>query len=75
MARIVYVLEPSANPKEPAKLKAVQVKLGITDGISTEVIDGLEEGMQVVTGMLSGGDSSGNRPAANPFGGGGFRRF
>jgi HlyD family secretion protein len=50
------------------------VKLGITDGISTEVVEGLEEGTQVVTSMISAGESGG-RPAANPFGGGPFRRF
>jgi HlyD family secretion protein len=74
MARTVYVLEPSADPKQPPKLKPVQVKLGITDGISTEVVEGLEEGTQVVTSMISAGESGG-RPAANPFGGGPFRRF
>jgi HlyD family secretion protein len=34
-----------------AKLQAVQVKTGISDGISTEVISGLDEGAQVVTSM------------------------
>jgi len=76
MARTVYVLEKSADPKQPPTLKPIQVKLGITDGISTEVTEGLEEGMQVVTGMITAGGSgdAGARPTANPFGGG-FRRF
>lgn len=75
MARTVYVLEPSSNPKQPPKLKPVQVKLGITDGITTEVLDGLQEGMQVVTGMIGGGDTASRQgPTASPFGGG-FRRF
>jgi HlyD family secretion protein len=70
------VLSSDGDPKNGAspKLKPVQVKTGITDGISTEVLEGLEEGMQVVTGTLSSGDN-GSRPAANPFGGGPFRRF
>ncbi|HLH55472.1 MAG TPA: efflux RND transporter periplasmic adaptor subunit [Verrucomicrobiae bacterium] len=74
--RTVYVLSSDGDPKNGAspKLKPVQVKTGITDGISTEVLEGLEEGMQVVTGTLSSGDN-GSRPAANPFGGGPFRRF
>jgi HlyD family secretion protein len=76
--RTVYVLESSSDPKEKGtpRLRAVQIKTGITDGISTEVLDGLEEGMQVVTGLLSSGDSGSRQtPAANPFGGGPFRRF
>ncbi len=78
LLRTVYVLISSSDAKDPGppQLKPVQVKLGITDGISTEVIEGLDEGMQVVTGMLSGGDASSRQgAAANPFGGGPFRRF
>jgi HlyD family secretion protein len=75
LVRTVYVLEPAAADKnEPPRLKPVQIKVGITDGISTEVLDGLEDGAQVVTGMISTGDNS-SRPASNPFGGGPFRRF
>ncbi len=72
MARTVYVLEPGANPKEPPRLKPVQVKLGITDGTATEVLDGIEEGAQVVTGIISTVETA-SRPVANPFSGG--RRF
>ena len=32
------------------ELKAVQVRIGITDNINTEVLSGLNEGDQVVTG-------------------------
>jgi HlyD family secretion protein len=76
-ARTVYVLEKSSDPKEQPKLKPVQVKLGITDGVSTEVLDGLEEGTEVVTGAFSSGDNASRQgPSGNPFGGGGpFRRF
>jgi HlyD family secretion protein len=54
------------------KLEPVQIKTGISDGIFTEVVDGLKEGDQVVTGS-SAADAL---PAAtsNPFGGGGFGR-
>jgi HlyD family secretion protein len=57
------------------KLRPVQIKAGITDGISTEVLEGLEEGDQIVTGLLSGGDSGSRQNTPNPFGGGPFRRF
>jgi hypothetical protein len=49
--------------------------VGITDGVSTEVLEGLEEGAQVVTGTLSGGSEAARPGASNPFGGGPFRRF
>ena len=77
LVRTVYVLESNDNPKtkEPPKLKPVQIKVGITDGISTEVVDGLEEGVQVVTGVISGADASRSGQPSNPFGGGPFRRF
>jgi HlyD family secretion protein len=77
LQRTVYVLPAVADPKNgvASKPEPVQVKVGISDGISTEVLEGLDEGAQIVTGMLSGGDSSRQSGAANPFGGGPFRRF
>ncbi len=76
LVRTVYVLPPKAPNQDPAtiKPKPVQIKVGISDGINTEVIDGLEEGAQVVTGILSTGSSGPGGPPSNPFGGG-FRRF
>jgi HlyD family secretion protein len=62
----VYVL---AGAGKDAKLQAVQIRTGISDGISTEVLSGLDEGAQVVTGMLSPGTQAAT--SANPFGGGG----
>jgi HlyD family secretion protein len=62
--RTVYVLSGS----QP---KPVQIKTGISDGISTEVLEGLKEGDRVVTAALATPSST---PAANPFGGG-ARRF
>jgi len=47
--------------------------VGISDGISTEVTEGLTEGQQVVIGIISTGENIAARPA-NPFGGG-MRRF
>lgn len=66
-ARIIYTLGEDGKPKP------VQVKLGISDGIATEVIEGLNDGDKVVTGTVqSKADAAG--PASNPFGGGFPRR-
>jgi multidrug efflux pump subunit AcrA (membrane-fusion protein) len=64
---VVYVL--SGDESSPV-LKRVQVKTGITDGIFTEITDGLSEGDKVVTGS-TGGESQNAAAAASPFGGGG----
>jgi HlyD family secretion protein len=73
--RTVYILA-SAEGKRP-ELKPVKIQTGITDGVSTEVMDGLKEGDQIVTGLLTmqGSSSSGMQRPSNPFGGGGMRRF
>jgi HlyD family secretion protein len=67
--RTVYVM---ADKEDPSKLKPVQVKVGISDGIFTEITDGLNEGDEVVTGM-SFPEASGVAPS-NPFGGPGGAR-
>lgn len=66
--RTVYVLANGSS--EP---KAVQIKTGISDGVSTEVLNGLKEGDRVVTAALAP-DSSAAAQTANPFSGG-RRRF
>jgi HlyD family secretion protein len=63
--RTVYVL--AGNRPKPA-----EIKIGISDGIVTEVIEGLKEGDQMVTAELTS-PSAAASPAANPFGG--PRRF
>ena len=68
--RTVYVFNPGAKGNE---LTPAKIKTGITDGVNTELIEGLKEGAQVVIGLLAAQPSSGQRPS-NPFGGGGFRR-
>ena len=65
----VYVLSGAGDD---AKLQALQIRTGISDGISTEVLSGLDEGAQVVTGMLVTGVQTAG--ASNPFGGGFPRR-
>jgi HlyD family secretion protein len=54
-------------------VEPVNVKLGITDGIYTAVLDGLNEGDMLVTSVTLPGASSAaaGRPASNPFAGGG----
>jgi HlyD family secretion protein len=63
--RKVYLLATGA-----AKPEQVDVKLGISDGVMTEVLDGLKPGDLVVTGMILPKATS---TPTNPFGGG--RRF
>jgi HlyD family secretion protein len=46
----------------------VQIKTGISDGIVTEVVDGLKEDDQVVTAELSSRQAAPS-PGGNPFGG------
>ena len=64
--RTVYVL--SGGRPQP-----VQIKTGISDGVVTEVIEGLKEGDRVVTAELAS-KSPAASPPANPFSGG-ARRF
>ena len=63
--RTVYVLSGS----QP---KPVQIKTGISDGIVTEVVEGLKEADQVVTAEIATKSQAASTPA-NPFSGG--RRF
>jgi HlyD family secretion protein len=65
----IYVLSGTGNN---AKLQAVQIKTGISDGISTEVLSGLDEGAQIVTGAASTGAA---KPASSIGGAGGFPRM
>jgi HlyD family secretion protein len=71
--RTVYLLV-SAEGKRP-ELTPVKIRTGITDGVSTEVVEGLKEGDQVVTGLLTMQGSGSTQRPSNPFGGGGMRRF
>src|SRR5437667_11256811 len=66
--RTVYVL-----PNGASRLRPVQIKTGISDGVMTEVVDGLKEGDRVVTAELTS-TTTASSPSANPFGGG-ARRF
>ena len=61
----VYVLSGTGDD---SKLQATQIKTGISDGISTEVLSGLDEGAQVVTGVVSTGTQAAK--TSSPLGGG-----
>src|SRR5437667_7514820 len=63
--RTVYVL--SGGQPNP-----VQIKTGISDGVVTEVVEGLKEGDRVVTAEMTS-TAAASSPPANPFGG--PRRF
>jgi HlyD family secretion protein len=60
--RIVYVLphgrpvsdKPAVGASQQALLQPTQIKAGLTDGTATEVLEGLNEGDEVVTGMAPG---------------------
>jgi HlyD family secretion protein len=64
--RTVYLLSGS----RPAP---VQIKTGISDGIVTEIVEGLNEGDRVVTAEIAP-KSEAPSTSANPFSGG-RRRF
>jgi HlyD family secretion protein len=63
--RTVYLL-PGGDPK--AKPTAASVKLGISDGVNTEIINGLKAGDVIITGLNST-VGSGSQGASSPFGG------
>src|SRR5207244_3236975 len=66
----VYLLEKSvgADGRELQLAKAVTIKAGITDGSSTEVIDGLKEGDTIITGISTPTTIAGPaQPQSNPF--------
>ncbi|HWI58650.1 MAG TPA: efflux RND transporter periplasmic adaptor subunit [Bacillota bacterium] len=81
--RTVYVLTTNTPPGGDAPLpvpQPVRVRAGISDGTSTEILEGLKEGDAVVTTVrLPQGQAATPAPSgASPFGGGGgpgMRRF
>jgi HlyD family secretion protein len=64
--RTVYILEADGKPK-PA-----QIKTGITDGLATEVTEGLNEGDKIITGSTS--RQTATQQPASPFAPGGMQR-
>jgi hypothetical protein len=77
--RTVYVVAASAgdpSQKSTPTVQAVNVKVGITDGVNYEILEGLKEGDAVITGSKGGAATAAAGPAASPFGSpfGGGRR-
>ena len=75
MVRTVYLMPATVVTGSEVKLEPRQVKVGVSDGATTEVLEGLNEGDVVVTAAITADGQSGARPASNPFGGGFPRRF
>jgi HlyD family secretion protein len=75
--RTVYLVEKGTTAQAKVALKPVTVKLGITDGSFTEVLEGLKDGDVVATGLnITGPAATAVRPGgSSPFGGpfGGMR--
>jgi HlyD family secretion protein len=67
--RTVYFVTGDEHAPE---LKPVQVRTGITDGIATEIADGVKEGDKVVGSVVT--SESQTPGSSSPFGGGGFPR-
>ena len=67
--RTVYTLASTNAPasSDPATLQAVQIKTGISDGIFTEVVEGLDEGAVVVVGLNTPRGAAGASTSRNPF--------
>ena len=66
--RTVYKL--GGTPAAP-KITPVTIKTGITDGSATEIIEGLNEGDNIITSAFQpGAAASGGSSTPNPFGGG-----
>ena len=66
--RTIFVMPPRGGKPAP-----VPVKLGINDGVTTEVVEGLKDGDVVVIGVETP-QAKAAQPTSNPFGGG-PRRF
>lgn len=70
----IYLIEKQTSATGPAvtALKPVTVKLGISDGTNTEVIEGLKEGDVVAVGTVAAAATTTGpaSPFGSPFGGG-----
>lgn len=87
LSQSLYVLVKTNSPDgKPIQMaKKVTIKTGLEDATNVEVLDGLKEGDEVITGVVStepatssatgtrAGGAGGPGALGNPFGGGGFR--
>ncbi|MBI5387564.1 MAG: efflux RND transporter periplasmic adaptor subunit [Verrucomicrobia bacterium] len=73
--RTVYILSRTNSASGAALvLQPARIKVGISDGVFTEVLEGLKEGDEVVIGTSTPTSEAPSGQPANPFGGG-MRRF
>jgi HlyD family secretion protein len=77
--RTVYIFDEPKGGSDKPVLKPVKVKIGISDGKDTEILDGLKEGDVVAIGVNTpamAANPNMRPPGSSPFGGpfgGGFR--
>jgi HlyD family secretion protein len=64
--RTIYVLADAPGGGKTAK--PVQIHAGISDGVFTEIVDGLKEGDEVITGQNMSAASA-QSGSSSPFGG------
>jgi HlyD family secretion protein len=71
-SRTIYTLAADGNSGNPTP-QPVTVKTGISDGSSTEIIDGLKEGDTIIIGAIlpQTASATSSPGGASPFGGGG----
>lgn len=68
--RTVHLVTTNTTVNPPRiELQPAQVRVGITDNVNTEVLDGLKEGDVVAIGSIGGAPSATQQAANNPFGG------
>ncbi len=75
---LVKTNSPDGKPMQMAR--RITIKTGLEDATNVEVLDGLKEGDEVITGLVVTETATAARPAGgapggigSPFGGGGFR--
>lgn len=71
--RTLYKFVDPNAPDKDKRLTPVNVKLGISDGFSTEVLEGLVDGDTVITGVIMPNQAAAaamQPPGGNPFSGG-----
>lgn len=70
-SQTLYIVRQGASGAggDPASLKPVTARLGITDGSNTEVVEGLNEGDVVATAVVGPVAAALTPPGGSPFGG------
>jgi hypothetical protein len=78
VSRTIYVIDKAESKPGKPMFKTISIKTGIADSTHTEILDGLNEGDEIVTGVLNpntlaAAPGAGSQQQRSPFsGGGGF---